>query len=105
MTLHEKFFKEMLTKIFHCGINLTKPMRKSEYVLLVFPKRAAGGGIAVLGVNQNGLPRASRKENVYTNFQFSKYVRRSMTLRKQKSAYVSMRKWVYFYTKPGGTAG
>lgn len=42
-----------------------------------------------------------RSERIY-----SQYVRRSWTLRKQKSAYDSMREWVYEeYTKQGGTAG
>ena len=37
---------------------------------------------------------------------YPEYVRRSMTLREQKSAYVVCVKWAYIRcAKPGGTAG
>ncbi len=36
---------------------------------------------------------------------FTKYVRRSVALRKQRSAYVGMRKEGALSVKPGGTAG
>ena len=36
---------------------------------------------------------------------FSEYERRSAALRKQRSAYVSMRKGGRMFVKPGGTAG
>lgn len=51
----------------------------------LFPKRAAGAVIAAENAKLNGLPRASRKRNL-------KYVRRSVALREQRSAYVGMRK-------------
>lgn len=37
-----------------------KPMRKSEYPLLIHAQRAAGGGSAVMRTEANGLSRASR---------------------------------------------
>ena len=48
-------------------------------------------------IRPNGLSRAIGN--------FLEYVRRSMTLRNQKSAYVSMRKVGAECVKPGGTAG
>ncbi len=57
---------------------------------MIFPQRVADGVIAVKNVNPNGLPRAIRTETL--TISVLKYVRRSMALREQKSAYVGMRK-------------
>ena len=51
----------------------------------MLPKRAAGGGIAVLQIKLNGLPRAIR--NI-----LYEVCAPELALRYQKSAYVSMRR-------------
>lgn len=53
----------------------------------IFLQRAADSAMAAKNTRLNGLPRAIRNE-----ITVSEYVRRSMTLRKQRSAYDGMRK-------------
>ena len=53
------FFTKPLDIFAKRHYNPHKPLKKSEYVPIVFPKRAAGAVSAVKGAERNGLPRAS----------------------------------------------